>query len=87
MPKVRKAELTFLYATHPLILFYISTKYNQNIQRVLELQSGHEINFKTKQRGITPKVRKPELSLLYVKHCLILFYIATKYHKNIPKGI
>ena len=31
MPKVRKAELSFLYATRRLILFYISTKYHQNI--------------------------------------------------------
>ena len=31
MPKVRKAELSFFYATRHLILFYISTKYHQNI--------------------------------------------------------
>ena len=46
-PKVRKSELSFLYATHRLILFCISTKYHQNIQkveRIFELQSGHKIN-------------------------------------------
>ena len=31
MPKVRKAELSFLYATRRLILFSISIKYHQNI--------------------------------------------------------
>ena len=28
MPKVRKAELSFLYATCRLVLFYIATKYH-----------------------------------------------------------
>ena len=36
---------------------------------------------------MTPKVRKPELSFLYATHRLVLFYISTKYHKNIQKGI
>ena len=40
-----------------------------------------------KQRVITPKVRKPELSILYVTSHLILIYNFTKYHQNIPKGI
>ena len=48
-PKVRKPELSFLYAKYPLVLFYISTKYIQIIQRVLEFQSGHEIKFKHKK--------------------------------------
>ena len=43
--------------------------------------------FQTKQREITPKLRKPELSFLYATHRLVLFCISTKYHKNIPKGI
>ena len=34
-----------------------------------------------------PKVRKTELSFLYATHHLVLFYISTKYHKNIPKGL
>ena len=33
MSKVRKAELSFLYVTTRLILFYISTKYHKNIQK------------------------------------------------------
>ena len=48
-PKVRKAELSFLYMTHRLVLFYVSTKYHQNtmytiFQRVFDLQSRHKIN-------------------------------------------
>ena len=42
--------------------------------------------FQTKQWEINKKVRKPELSFLYVTHCLVQFFISTKYHKNIPKG-
>ena len=40
-----------------------------------------------KQQVITPKVRKPELSLLYATRHLILTYISTKYYQNIPKRI
>ena len=40
-----------------------------------------------KQRVITPKIRKPELSILYVTCHSVLIYISTKYHRNIPKGI
>ena len=39
------------------------------------------------QREITPKVRKAELSFLYVTHRLVLFYISIEYNQNIPKGI
>ena len=38
-------------------------------------------------RIITPKVRKAELSFLYVTRRLVLFNISAKYHQNIPKGI
>ena len=54
-----KADLSFLYTTRFLILFYISTMYHQNIKlqsrheiyfkicrRVFKLQSGHKIYFK-----------------------------------------
>ena len=53
----------FLYATHRLVLFYICTKYHQNIPKGIQftertrnqciitvLQSGQEINFKHKER-------------------------------------
>ena len=58
--------------------------------RVFELQSGQEIYFKTNQREITQKVtkvRKPGLTCLCATRVLVLFYISTKYHQNIPKGI
>ena len=46
-----------------------------------------EKSISNKTKEVTPKVRKPELSFLYVTCCLVLFYISTKYHKNIPKGL
>ena len=41
---------------------------------------------KIKQTNVPPPVL-PELSLLYATFHLVLFYIYTKYHQNIPKGI
>ena len=86
MPKVRKAELSFLYATIHLVLFYISAKYHQNIPKGIPVTEQTRNLYQTKRREIAPKVRKPELPILYATRCLVLFYISTKYHKNIPKG-
>ena len=86
-PKVRKAELSFLYETRRLVLFYISAKYNRNIPKGIPVTEQMRNLFQTKQREITPKVRKPELSFLYAICQLVLFYISTKYHKNIPKSL
>ena len=44
-------------------------------------------SFSNKTRVITPKVRKQELSILYVTRHLVLISLSTKYHQNIPKGI
>ena len=87
MPKVKKGRVVILVATHHLVLLYISTKYHQNIRKGKRVAEPTRNLFKTKQREITPKVRKPELSFLYMTYRLVLFYISTKYHQNIPKGI
>ena len=87
MSKVGKAELSFLHGTHHIILFYISTKYHQNIPKGIPVTERTRNLFQTKQRKITPKVKKPELSFLYTTCRLVLFYISTKYQQNIPKGI
>ena len=87
MPKVRKAVLSFLYTTCHLVLFYISAKYHRNIPKGIPVTEQTRKLFQTKQREITPKVRQPELSVLYATSGLVLFYISTKYHKNIPKGL
>ena len=87
MPKVRKAELSFLYTTGHLVLFYISVKYHRNIPKGIRVTKQTQNLFQIKQRVITPKVRKPELSILYAIHHFVLIYISTKYHQNIPKSI
>ena len=84
-PKVRKAELSFVYGTRRLVLFYISAKYHRNIPKGIPVTEQRRKLFQTKQREVTPKVRKAELSFLYATCCLV--YISTKYHKNIPKGL
>ena len=85
MPKVSKAELSFLYTTCRLVLFYISAKHQWNIPKGIPVTEQTRNLLQTKQREIAPKVRKPELSFLYATRHLVLFYISTKYHKNIPK--
>ena len=70
-----------------LVLFYISTKYHQNIPKGIWVTEWTQNLFQTKQREITPKVSKPDLSFLYATCCLILFYISTRYHQNTAKGI
>ena len=87
MPKVRKAELSFLYATCRLVLFYIFAKYHRNIPKGIPVTERTGNLFQIKQREITSKVRKPELSILYATRQLVLIYISSKYHQNIPKGI
>ena len=54
---------------------------------VCDMSSHSDLHFYQVQRVITPKVRKPELSILYVTRHLVLIYISTKYHQNIPNGI
>ena len=68
-------------------MFYISAKYHRNIPKGICVTEQTRNLFQIKQRVVTPKVRKAELSFLYVTRRLVLFYISTKYHQNIPKGI
>ena len=85
-PKVIKAELSFSYATRHLVLFYISAMYHRNIPKDILVTEQTRNLFQTKQREITTKIRKPGLSFLFATRHLVLFYISTKYHQNIPKG-
>ena len=62
MPKVKKAELSFMYVTHHLVWFYLSSKYHQNIPKGIQVTEQKRNLFQTKQREIAPKERKPELS-------------------------
>ena len=55
MTKVRKPELSFLYATPYLIVFYISTKYHQNILKGIPVTEQTRNLYQTKE--ITLKVK------------------------------
>ena len=80
MPKVRKAELSFLYATRRLVLFYISTKHLRNTPGYSSYRADMK-SFSNKTKGETPIVRQPELSILYATRRLVLIYTFTKYHQ------
>ena len=58
MPKVRKAELSFLYETRRLILFYVSTKYNRNITKSIQIAERSRFFFSNKTKGDHSKSKK-----------------------------
>ena len=51
MPKVRKAELSFLYMTRRLVQFYISAKYHLNIPKGILVTERTQNLFQIKQEG------------------------------------
>ena len=83
--KSKKVRVVFLVrdtSSHPVLHFY-----HRNILKGIRVTEPTQNLFQIKQRVITPKVRKPELSVLYATRHLVLIYIFTKYHQIIPKGI
>ena len=56
-------------------------------RRIFDLQNGHKINAKLLSNITKWDNAKAESSYLYETCHLVLFYISTKYHQNIPKGI
>ena len=88
MAKVRKAELSFLYATCRLVLFYNTYKY-QIFQRVSDLQSGHEINglsLSNITKGDNAKSKKGRVVILvrYMSSGPVLHFcqVPSKYSKG-----
>ena len=86
-PKVRKAELSFLYMSCRLVLFYISTTYHKNIPKGLWLTEQTQNLFQIKQRVITPKRMKARVVNLVCdmsSHPDLHFYqVSSKYSKGI----
>ena len=79
-PKVRKAELSFLYATCRLVLFYISTKYHQTIQ-VTEWTTSFT------PTGSVPKTMSPHPTPTLVGgdiHTCTMIVILTLQFRNCP---
>ena len=68
----------------PVLHFYqVPSKYSKGYSSY----RADKKSISNKIKAETPKVRKPELSFVHMTRHLILFYISTKYHKNIAKGI
>ena len=85
-PKVRKPELSC--TSCPVLHFYeVSSKYSKGCSTYKAGTKSMHNHGKIQQKEITPKVIKAELSFLYATRCLVLFYISTKYHQNIPSEI
>ena len=57
---------------------HISTKYHQNIVKVIQVTERSWNQIQIQEGEITPKVRKLDLSFLYASLCLVLFYISIK---------
>ena len=80
-PEIRKPELSFLYATCRLILFYISTNYHKTILRTIRLTE----RIRNITKGVNANSKQGSVVILYATRCLVLFYISTKYHQHILK--
>ena len=84
--KVRKAELSFLYMTHCLVLVYISAKCHQNIPKVIQVTEQTQNLFQIKQRGDNSKSKKGRVVILVreMSSGLVLhFYqVSSKYSKG-----
>ena len=70
-----------IYFLAKILYFYqVSLKYSDGY-------SCYRADKKSNSKARRGKARKPKVSLLYATRHLVLFYISTRYHKNIPKGI
>ena len=87
MPKVRMAELSFLYATGCLVLFYISPKYHRNIPKGIRVtERTQNLFFSNKTKGDNSKSKKARVVNLVCdtsSHPDLHFYQASsKYSKG-----
>ena len=75
-PKVSKAELSFLYATRRLILFYISTKYHQNSPKGIRVTERIRNLFSNKIEGDNSKSKKGRVVILVydMSSCPVLIF-------------
>ena len=80
--KSKKGRVVILVRDRHLVLFYISAKYHQNIPKGFRVTEQTQNLFQIKQRVITPKVRKPELSILYATGHLHFYQVSSKYSKG-----
>ena len=68
----------------PILQFYqVPSKYSEGYSSYRADEKS--ISYKTK--GDDSKSKKDRMSFLYATRRLVLFYISTKYHENILKGL
>ena len=78
----------FKYARPNLSFIYRTPHRNLLFCRVFVLQSRDKKSNSNTSRGDNSKSKKkPKLSFLYVTCPLVLFFITTKYHQNVPKSV
>ena len=82
--KRRHWELSFLHATHPLVLLFISIKHYQNMSKGIKVKACTSISAKGE---ITTQQIKLELSLLHATCLLVLLFIPTKYYQIISNSM
>ena len=86
--EVWKQELSFLYATHPHDLFYITVKYHDYIPKSIQVTGQTWICIKKHQRGDYSKSIKAR-ALIFVRdtlswHVLHSYEVSSKYSKRYP---
>ena len=86
--KVRKSELSFLYATRRLVLFYLSTKYHKNVPKGINYLS-HRVDMKSisnKTKGDNSKSKKARVVILvcntFSRPVLHFYQVLSKYSKD-----
>ena len=79
---LRTEMLQLLLSTHQLI-FYISTKFQENNFNNFNIINQAQIPYENIQRGITALKMKTELQFLFSAYCLTCLHIYSKYHENI----
>ena len=70
--KIYKAELRFLYMTHPLIVLYNCMKFHLNSFNGCQLTEWTRNSIANDQREITKKISKAELWFLCAYHIVLL---------------
>ena len=82
--KGRVAILVHDMSSAPVLHFsQVPSKYSKGYSSY----RADEKSISNKTKGDNSKSKKAKLSFLHVTRCLVLFYISTKNHKNIPKGL
>ena len=79
MPKVKKAELSFLYMTPYLVLFYLSSKYHKNKGYSSYRADTKSISNKTKGNNSKSKEARVVILVSDTSSCHVLHFYQASY--------